>query len=211
MKTSRSRARLVVAGLAAAAALPMVSDPVSAADHLDAPKTQANLAADITDLYAWHTDDNKLVAVINFAGFTAAGGTPVLDSKVLYGLHIDNNADNIVDYDVWFRFGMNADGEWGIQATDIPGGTPVVMGPLDTIIDAGPGAKLWAGLRDDPFFFDLDGFKTTLMTGTVAFDKDHDTFAGTNVTSIVVEMSTTALVGNGSTFSVWASTRAPKA
>ncbi len=211
MKTSRSRARLLVAGLAATAALPMLSDIVSAADHLDAPKTQTNPAADITDVYAWHTDDDKVVAVLNFAGFTEVGGKPTLDSTILYGLHIDNDADNVADHDVWFRFGQNANGDWGVQAEGIPGGTPTVSGPLDTAIDAGLGLQLWAGLRDDPFFFDLDGFKTTLMSGTVTFDKTHDTFAGTNVTSIVVTMSTDAVVGAGSTFSLWASTRAPKA
>jgi hypothetical protein len=208
MKTSRSRARLVVAGLAAAAALPLLSDTVSAADHLDAPKTMANLAADITDVYAWHTDDKKIVAVLDFAGFNESGNEPVLDSTVLYGLHIDNDGDAVADQDVWFRFGQNGKGEWGVQAEGIPGGMPKVSGPLDTPIDAGLGLRVWAGLRDDPFFFDLDGFKTTLMTGTVTFDKDHDTFAGTNVTSIVVEMSTDAVVGAGTTFSIWASTHA---
>ena len=45
-------------------------------------------------------------------------------------------------------------------------------------------------------------------TGTLSFDIKHDTFATTNVTSIVVEMSTDAVVGAGSTFQLWASTRA---
>ena len=73
MKTSRSSARLVVVGLAAAAALPLLSDTVSAADHLDAPKTMMNQAADITDVYAWHTDDAKVVAVVNFSGLIESG------------------------------------------------------------------------------------------------------------------------------------------
>jgi hypothetical protein len=208
MKTTRSSARLVVVGLAAAAALPLLSDTVSAADHLDAPKTQAKQAADITDVYAWHTDDAKVVAVLNFAGFTESGAAPTLDSTILYGIHIDNDADGVADHDVWFRFGKNGAGDWGLQAEGIPGGTPTVSGPLNTPIDAGLGLRVWAGLRDDPFFFDLDGFKATLMTGDLSFDSTNDSFSGTNVTSIVVEMSTDAVVGAGSTFQLWASTRA---
>jgi|JI6StandDraft_1071083.scaffolds.fasta_scaffold01673_9 hypothetical protein len=208
MKTSRSSARLVVVGLAAAAALPLLSDTVSAADHLDAPKTMMNQAADITDVYAWHTDDAKVVAVVNFSGLIESGVEPKFDSKVVYGIHIDNDADGVADHDVWFRFGQNGAGDWGIQAVGIPGGTPTVSGPLNTSIDAGLGLRLWAGLRDDPFFFDLDGFKATLSSSTLSFNKDNDTFAGTNVTSIVVEMSTDAVVGAGSTFQLWASTRA---
>ncbi len=208
MKTSRSSARLVVVGLAAAAALPLLSDTVSAADHLDAPKTMMNQAADITDVYAWHTDDAKVVAVLNFSGLIESGVEPKFDSKVVYGIHIDNDADGVADHDVWFRFGQNGAGDWGIQAVGIPGGTPTVSGPLNTSIDAGLGLRLWAGLRDDPFFFDLDGFKATLSSSTLSFNKDNDTFAGTNVTSIVVEMSTDAVVGAGSTFQLWASTRA---
>ena len=208
MKTSRSSARLVVVGLAAAAALPLLSDTVSAADHLDAPKTMMNQAADISDVYAWHTDDAKVVAVVNFSGLIESGVEPKFDSKVVYGIHIDNDADGVADHDVWFRFGQNGAGDWGIQAVGIPGGTPTVSGPLNTSIDAGLGLRLWAGLRDDPFFFDLDGFKATLSSSTLSFNKDNDTFAGTNVTSIVVEMSTDAVVGAGSTFQLWASTRA---
>jgi len=209
MKTSRSRARLLVAGLAAAAAIPTLSDTVSAADHLDAPKTQANQAADITDVYAWHTDDDKVVAVLNFAGFLESGAQPVFDEKVVYGIHVDNDGDNVPEHNVWFRFGKNGAGEWGVQAEGIPGGMPKVAGPINKTFDAGLGLRVWAGLRDDPFFFDLDGFKTTLMTGAVAFNKDNDTFSGKNVVSIVVEMSTDAVVGAGSTFRLWASTRAP--
>jgi hypothetical protein len=126
---------------------------------------------------------------------------------VLYGLHIDNDGDNAADQDVWVRFGQDPEGNWGVQVTDLPGGDPVVVGAVDTVIDAGLGLRVWAGLRDDPFFFDLDGFGKTLMTGTLSFDPMRDTFAKTNVGSIIVEMSTDAVQGQGTSFRLWASTR----
>lgn len=209
MTPTRKIAGFVAAGLAVAAAIPLLSTIVSAADHLDAPKSKANLPADITDIYAWHTDDGKIVAVVNVAGFTEAGQPPQLDAKILYGIHIDQDGDGVADLDTWVRFGQNEAGDWGVQVTGLPGGEAVVSGPIETTIDAGLGLRVYAGLRDDPFFFDLDGFQKTLMTGNLSFDKMNDTFAKTNVTSIVVEMSTDAVVGAGNTFQLWASTRVP--
>lgn len=207
MTRARTISGLLVAGLAVAVATPLLSHDVSAADHLDAPKTKANLPADITDVFAWHTGDGKVVAIVNFAGLSEVGAPPMLDSKVLYGIHIDNDGDAVADIDTWVRFGQNSMGDWGVQVVGLPGSEAAIAGPIDTIIEAGLGLRVFAGLRDDPFFFDLDGFTATTMTGTLSFDAMNDTFAQTNVTSIVVEMSTDAVVGAGSTFSLWASTR----
>jgi len=211
MNTPRKTAGLIAVVITAAAAViplyPLYIDTVSAADHLDAPKTMMNLAADITDVYAWHTGDGKVVTVLDFAGFTEIGAATKFDSTVLYGIHVDNTGDNVADHDVWVRFGQDSGGKWGVQITGLPGGEPVVSGAVDTVIDAGLGLHVWAGLRDDPFFFDLEGFKATAATGTLSFKQDRDTFAKTNVTSIVVEMSTDAVLGAGKSFRLWTSTR----
>ena len=208
MTTRRKTARLIaVAITAVAAVIPLHTETVRAADHLDAPKTSANLLADITDVYAWHTGDGKVVTVLNFAGFSEAGAAPKFDANVLYGIHVDNTGDNLADFDTWIRFGQDAGGAWGVQVTGLPGGQPVLSGPINTVINAGLGLRVWAGPRDDPFFFDLEGFKKTAMTGTLAFDAGNDTFAKTNVVSIVVEMSTDAVLGAGPSFRLWASTR----
>lgn len=209
MKRARTFTGLVVAGLATAAATPLLTHEVSAADHLDAPKTKAFAAADITDVYAWHTDDGKVVVVLNFAGFGEAGVPATYDSTVLYGVHVDSDGDNEADHDVWVRFGQNGAGEWGVQFVGVPGSEAAVVGPVGTVIDGQLGQRMYAGLRDDPFFFDLDGFQATTMTGTLSFDSTNDSFAQTNVTSIVFEMATDAVLDGGTTFTLWASTRAP--
>lgn len=207
MNTTRKHAGLVAFGIAAAAAVPLlVDDIVSAADHLDAPKTMANLAADITDVYAWHTGEGKIVAVLNFAGLNEAGLPARFSEDVLYTIHVDKNGDFSSDFDTLVRFGKDAEGNWGVQVSGLPGADPVVTGPVGTTIEAGLGLRVWAGLRDDPFFFDLDGFKKTLMSGTLSFDATHDTFAKTNVTSIIVEMSTDAVASAGP-IRLWATTR----
>ncbi len=207
MNTTRKTAGLVAFGLAAAAAIPLLTDTVRAADHLDAPKAAANLSADITDVYAWHTGDGKIVAVLNFAGLTEVGSPARFSSEVLYLIHVDNNGDNVSDLDTEIRFGQDAMGGWGVQVQNLPGAQATVVGPVGATFEAGLGLRVWAGLRDDPFFFDLEGFKKTLMSGTLSFDATHDTFAKTNVGSIIVEMSTDAVKGAGSSFRLWASTR----
>ncbi|MFV8750297.1 DUF4331 family protein [Nannocystaceae bacterium ST9] len=185
------------------AALALGTSGVFAADHAEAPGTMADLAGDLTDVYAW-TADGKLVVVVDFAGLQEPGTPATYDADMLYGIHIDNDGDNQPDLDTWVRFGQNGAGEWGVQVVDLPGGDALVEGAVETTIDAGGGLRVFAGLRDDPFFFDLDGFKATLMTGTVMFDSNNDHFAGTNVTSIVVEMDV-ASVGTED-IQLWATT-----
>ncbi|MEZ4452707.1 MAG: DUF4331 family protein [Nannocystaceae bacterium] len=180
---------------------------VTAADHLDAPATKADHAADITDFYAWHKDDGKIVVVLNYAGLTEVGQPGLYDSSVVYGVHIDNNGDNTPDENVWIRFGQNSMGEWGVQFTGLPGVAEPVVGAVGETIDAGLGTRAYAGLRDDPFFFDLQGLTDTLMTGTLSFDNTRDTFAMTNVNSIIFEMSTDAAAGGSNTVKLWSSTR----
>lgn len=205
MLTTRCGAGVCALGLAVAM-IPLVDDSVSAADHRDAPKTKENVAADITDVYAWHTEDQKIVAVLDFAGLNEAGMPAVLDRNVLYGIHIDNDGDYMADLDVWIRFGQNGAGDWGVQISGLPGGEPVVVGPVDTTLDAGAGLRAWAGLRDDPCFFDLEGFTETVTTSALAFDSTRDSFAATNVSAIVLEMDTATAAPEG-TIHLWASTR----
>jgi hypothetical protein len=207
MTTTRKHAGLIAVGIAAAAAFPLVTDTVNAADHLEAPKTQANIAADITDVYAWHTGDGKIVAVLNFAGFNEAGLPAKFDAGVLYMIHVDNDNDNVSDFDTLIRFGQDSGGNWGVQVTGLPGSEAAIEGPVGMTIPGSLGLRVWAGLRDDPFFFDLDGFKATVQSGSLSFDPANDTFAKTNVNSIIVEMSTDAVGANDNKIRLWASTR----
>ena len=69
------------------------------------------------------------------------------------------------------------------------------------------GMKFFAGPRDDPFFFDLAQFKAILAGHATGFNNPGtDTFAGTNVLSLVVELPK-SLLGSSSTINVWAETK----
>lgn len=177
MKRNSTLAAVGGLALLTAASMTLGSQEVIAADHIDGPAAIADNAADIADLYAWHTDDGKVVAIMTFAGLQLPGDDARYDGDLLYTLHIDNTAaatgltdgmgsngnDNTSDLQVHVRFGQNGNGEWGVQVTGLPGGADEVMeGPVDTTLDGGDGNMATAGTFDDPFFFDLDGFNATI-------------------------------------------------
>jgi len=199
--------KLLLSLLAAIFTVAIIGVVAFAADHSEAPATRADNAADIADVYAWH-EGNKLITVVTYAGLQATTATQSAsyDEDVLYTVHIDNNADNIADSNVYVRFGKNNAGEWGVKVENLPGTSEAVMGAVETKLDAGNGLSVYTGLRDDPFFFDLEGFNQTLETGTVSFDPTRDSVAGLNISSIVLEMDLAAATNGSDSLAVWAST-----
>lgn len=202
MQSSTGRATMLALCVAAVG---LVRPEAEAADHLDAPAAADDDTADIADFYAWQ-DGDKIVAAISWAGFRGPGSPGTFEDDVLFGIHVDSDGDALPDKSVWVRFGLNAAGEWGAKFEGIPGGDEEVIGPVDTVLDAGLGLRAFAGVRDDPFFFDLDGFKATLSSASLAFDGKRDSFLGTNVTMIVVEMSVDGAAAGSDSLQLWATT-----
>ena len=182
------------------AALALSSTSALAADHAEAPLAGGDPAADIADFYAWHTADT-LVAVVTYAPFLGAGAEAIYDGEVLYAVHVDNDADNEPDHTVWIQTGQNPSGDWGVR---VIAGDKQVEGPVDEVVE-GSDLKVYAGLRDDPFFFNLQGFNDTLATGTLSFD-GTDQVAGANVMALVVEIPLDQVTDGGTSISTWATT-----
>lgn len=187
-----------------------------AADHLD-PPTRVDPAqggmdrnADIADVYAWHQGDGAtrtLVTALTFAGPNApmAGQALPCDRDVLYTISIDNTGDGVAEHNIRVRFGRDDRMNCFVRFEGVPGLTQPVSGRVEHVINSG-GVKFFAGLRDDPFFFDLQGFRETLMMGTPRFVNDRDFFAGKNDSAIVIEMPLAAAIGAGTAVRVWATT-----
>jgi hypothetical protein len=67
------------------------------------------------------------------------------------------------------------------------------------------GITVFAGVRDDPFFFDLTQFQAILAGQASGFrNPGVDTFAGTNVLAIVVEVPISML--GGPNLNIWGTT-----
>ncbi|MBI3743209.1 MAG: DUF4331 domain-containing protein [Chloroflexi bacterium] len=225
------RKRYRIAGvLVAAMVASAVGVPAAfAADHFDSPSVDEDPAADITDVYAFRSSENpaNLVVALDVNPFVLPGAVARnFSPDVNYSINVDTNGDLKPDATVNITFSAPAPGKpqtftiTGLGANPITGQTtaptPGKTPNPPQVTTAGP-IKVFAGLRDDPFFFDLVGFQRFLSGPFLpaaglrpAGDKPVDTFAGFNVGSIVIELPITALTGaadaNTSTIKAWVAT-----
>lgn len=130
-----------------------------AADHLDAPAATADPTADITDLYTW-TDQGNVVFALNVTPLAAP--TAKFSDKVQYVIHTESStafgkAGEKVDIIVTFDAAQKAS-VWIGETGYVTGNASDPKG----LASADGKFKVFAGLRDDPFFFNLDGFKKTV-------------------------------------------------
>lgn len=170
----------------------LVGDSSVAADHLDPPSRTdirfdptIDLPADIADIYAWSTATH-LNMVYTFAGPNTANAAANYDPQVRYRFHL-STAGRIDDdeHTIVAQFGPGQGGN-GIRVDGLPG-TGRLIGPVERILTQ-DGIRVYAGLRHDPFFFDVLGFRETVSSGTLAIRNDRDFFAGGNDTLIAIQI-----------------------
>jgi Domain of unknown function (DUF4331) len=198
---------------------------IYAADHIDSPSVTGQ-ATDITDLYVFQGENkNNMVFVANTQGLLSpsASGTAKFSENTLIQFSIDNNGDAVEDLILQGKYDaatgkMNIYGpikptETGTKSKlegSITASVPVTAyGAGSATISSQGDIKVFAGPRDDPFFFDLDAYKKVIAGTATAFAKPgKDTFAGTNVLSLVIEVPKSKLGAPASgAISVWATTR----
>lgn len=199
------------------------SASASAADHADAPRSATDPSTDITDVFLFR-EGGKMVGAICFGGAPVPrarvdGPTGRFDPDALFIYNIDLDGDARPEYEILIRFGRNSKGESGVQFEGLPGaGAQFVSGPVERVLASPTGLRAYAGLRDDPFFFDFEGFAATIGSfnstdkpkGALFFDPSRDSFARRNLTALVFEMDPALIVarpGNSSNklIRVWAS------
>lgn len=186
---------------------------ILAADHLDPPArtdilvdSTPDKAADIADIFTWHTA-NTVVIIMTFAGPTSTTTPAFFDRDVLYKINI-SNTDPVTtpNIPITVKFGKGASAnQFGVQFTGIPGVNGPIVGAVDTTL-VKDGVTVRAGLFDEPFFFDLQGFKETVATGKLSFDNKRNFFAGQNDTAIVIEIPSDRLNNAGHVLNIWGST-----
>jgi hypothetical protein len=188
-----------------------------AADHIDAPNV-AGGTADITDYYAFQGEDtNNIVFVANVQGLMSPTetATAAFDENVLVEFNIDTNGDNVEDLVIqaisrdgeMYFFGPYAPSTTGlnstVSSTIAPASVEVTAYGSTPTITTENGIKYFAGPRDDPFFMDFSRYGEIIGGTASAFNNPgSDTFAGTNVLSIVVEVPKSMIGGSG-TINTW--------
>jgi hypothetical protein len=182
-------------GLAAAgASAVLVRDNATAADHLDPPSRTdirfdptIDLPADIADIYAW-TTPTHLNMVLTFAGPVPGARGGFYDPNVRYFIHVSNGGRTDDDeYTIMAQFGPGQGGN-GVKFDGLPGVTGSIVTPVERIATAPNGVKVFAGVRSDPFFFDVLGFRATNSSGTLSILNTRDFFFNQNDTTLAVQV-----------------------
>ncbi len=189
--------RIEVLGLLAVAAIAaLVTIPAFSADHLDAPAVKKDGRIDINDVYVFHPgspqdrDKTVLAMTVNPAAGVISGTTFRQGAK--YELLIDTNGNALPDITVRTQFSGPHNGEQSYTVHWIVGddSTLIAKGKTDQIA-ANDGVGSFAGLRDDPFFFDLANFnRGATFCGAMGGVAVSDFFLGLNTSAIVVEVPT---------------------
>lgn len=190
-----------------------------AADHIDAPSV-ASTSSDITDFYAFASPANSsnMVFVANVQGLLAPSATAgaSFDENVLIEFNIDNDGDFIEDLVIPCVFKDGKMEVYGPVAPIATGKSTTIRGtdsPLASVaistygaaatIGNGGGMQIFAGPRDDPFFMDFAQYGEIIAGNATSFNNPgSDTFAGTNVLSVVVELPK-SMLGNAATLNTW--------
>ncbi|MGV9426851.1 DUF4331 family protein [Streptomyces sp. NPDC003656] len=125
---------------------------------------------DMTDLFAFTTDDDRTVLIMNANPVAPTMGDSFHPDAV-YRVNIDTDGDHRADVAFSFVFSPLQDGRQtftlhradGEQARSHEAGgreivtdEPVAFGPEPVIVHSGP-YRISVGLRSDPFFADLEG------------------------------------------------------
>lgn len=188
-----------------------------AADHIDAPAVQGG-TNDITDFYAFQgQNSNNLVFVANVQGLlspTATAGA-AFDENTMIEFNIDTTGDNVEDLVIqatardgkMYFFGPAAPNQTGLNSTFLTGVTPnsvdITAYGSSAVVATNAGMSFFAGPRDDPFFFDFAQYSAIIGGTASGFNNPgSDTFAGSNVMSIVVEVPKSMIGGTG-TINTW--------
>ncbi len=176
-----------------------------AADHIDAPGTTNN-TADIADFYGFESPSNdaNTVYIVDLQTNVMPGlAYGNFDEAVLTEINIDTNNDLIEDMviqalprgDTMYFFGPAAPTKTGLISevyVDSPLGKVKISATEAITATTAAGVSLFAGPRQDAFFFDFGQFNKVIKgeaaEGFLPADQATDTFNGSNTMSLVVEI-----------------------
>ena len=183
---------------------------LAAADHIDAPGTTGD-TADITDFFAFEPtegSDNTVFVVDVQTNVLPELAYGEFDENVLTEINIDTDNDlveNLVIQAIprngkMYFFGPVAPAQTGLNSeimVDFPLGSVDISETTAITETTADGVRLFAGPRQDPFFFDFFQFNAVIggmaPGGFKVAGEAEDTFDGSNTLSMVVEIPNSML------------------
>jgi hypothetical protein len=168
MGTSRAaRWFLLAAALIATTVTPFRGQSM-ASDHADTAEIVNRIGADMTDVFIFPstTNPDNVVLVLDAHGLIPGGVSDVyFDPRVLYQFKIDNTGDFIEDLVIQVQFGNPGANQpvyvagpykpFTTGTTAIFGRRLPNVGAINQSFEPTAGMQVFAGLRADPFFFDV--------------------------------------------------------
>jgi hypothetical protein len=196
-----------------------------AADHGDAPLTAHDLGADLNDAYMFldPNDNSRVIMIMTVHGFIVPGENSnfgIFDPALRYRFEIETTGDAKPDKFIDVRFSPRVANAAGVPLAqtatiNLPNGrtftapstnssnsADVAPTPVLTT-DPQTNVIFFAGLTDDPFFFDIPAFARfngSIRAGSPnpgLFSRGRDTFAGYNTLSIAFSMPLSFIRGPG--------------
>jgi len=187
-----------------------------AADHGDAPIASNNASTDIADVFAFldPKDNDRLILAMTQRGFIASGENAnfgIFDQFLKYRLQLETTGDAQPDLFIDITF-TPVEQSGGPQTATIEFSSghvftaPTTRSTTTTesreatlvrqvvTTDEATGIKFFAGLVDDPFFFDIPGFSrfvASVRAGTpdpTQLQRGRDSFAGYNLMGIALSI-----------------------
>jgi len=193
-----------------------------ASDHVDAPSVIGD-SADIADFYAFEGEDtNNIAFIVTVQGILdpADSEDANFDQNVVTQINIDTNNDNVEDLviqavrrgnQMWF-FGPEAPTQTGATIQILENSSIQDQVEITPYQEANitrtstQGIKYFAGVTDDPFFFNIANFRRIEIGNATQFENPgNDTWNGLNVLSIAVEVPK-SLLSSEESINAWAST-----
>jgi hypothetical protein len=191
-------------------------------DHISGPRALSDPIADITDVYAFPSPERpgRLVLVMNTLPF--AKPWDALPDGLIYRFRLRSLSPSARDdaapftagdeelvFDCVFSPHVHQNGSRRFEqegTCTTPAGETVAFRVNDPAGGQGPGVRVFAGARWDPFIMDAPAALRTIATGKLAFTDPSSIFLdGKDVLSLVVELDT-ALLGGGHLVGVVAET-----
>lgn len=144
-------------------------------DHQDTPEVELSPRMDVNDVYVFPSKSDsasRIVLVLTTSSpiTPAQSAAAAFDPDLLYQFKIDNSGDGVEDLVIQFTAtgtsaatqtiamrGPVAPALTGVNST-IVDATVSASGAINTVLGSATGIQLFAGVRDDPFFLDLEQF-----------------------------------------------------
>ncbi len=181
---------------------------IGAADHGDGPGVGVDRSADLNDVYLFldPNDNTRVVMMLTVCGFIVPGEAVnfgIFDHNLRYRFEIESNGnatpDGFIDVTFSEKVTSGATPQTAtIKSTFFPSFTAQTTVPTlnatppESVVttDQNTGITFFAGLVDDPFFFDIPAFNrfvSSVLAGQPnpgLFNRARDSFAGYNTLSI---------------------------